>query len=53
MRKIRYIVARFLIHLGLDIMPEGAYKTQLLDRLWGLYYEVQEVLEQERAKNDA
>jgi len=33
---IRYSISRALIHLGLRIMPEGAYKTELLEVLWEL-----------------
>lgn len=48
MRNFRYSVARFLIHLGITIMPEGRYKTEMLDLLWGLYYKVQDALAEDK-----
>ena len=35
--QIRYRLARRLIHIGLFVMPEGRYKTELVDGLWALY----------------
>jgi hypothetical protein len=37
---VRYRLARRLIHVGLFVMPEGRYKTELLDSLWDLYDKV-------------
>lgn len=51
MKMFRYRVARFLIHLGLDIMPECRYKTRLLQVLWELYYEVLADIEEEKGSN--
>ena len=52
MRNFRYSVARFLIHLGIAIMPEGRYKTEMLDALWDLFWKVQDTLDAEKAKNE-
>jgi hypothetical protein len=45
---VRYIIARFLIHLGLKIMPMSAYKVLLLNRLWELRKEVETKVKEHR-----
>lgn len=35
--QVRYRLARRLIHVGLFVMPEGRYKTNLMNALWDLY----------------
>ncbi len=50
MRNFRYRIARTLIHLGIFIMPDGRYKTEMLDALWALYFKVQDALAE--AKTD-
>lgn len=42
---IRYQIARVLMHTGLWIMPNGAYKHRLLEVLWDLNREVYETIE--------
>lgn len=41
--QIRYRLARRLIYAGLFVMPEGRYKTNLINSLWSLYDEVMAV----------
>ena len=38
--KVRYRLARRLIHMGLWVMPEGRYKDALVGYLWMLYDQV-------------
>jgi hypothetical protein len=38
--KVRYRLARRLIHTGLWVMPEGRYKDALVGYLWMLYDQV-------------
>lgn len=40
MNKMRYRVARFLMHAGLRIMPPSRYKTELIGELDKLYLKV-------------
>lgn len=40
MYNIRYSIARGLIHIGLYVMPESAYKRRLIEVLWDLNEEV-------------
>lgn len=35
--QIRYRLARRLIYAGLFVMPQGRYKTNLLNAMWDLY----------------
>ncbi len=37
---LRYNISAFMINLGLIVMPQSAYKRELLRRLWELRMEV-------------
>jgi len=51
MRLLRYRVSRFLIHLGLTLMPPGRYKGRLLEVLWSLHEEVLESNSRDTSKH--
>ena len=40
---MRYAISRQIIHFGLWVMPDGAYKRRLLSVLWELHQEVLDV----------
>lgn len=42
MSRLRYNIARTLIHVGLWIMPDSRYKRDLLELLWMLRAKVEE-----------
>jgi len=48
----RYYVSMILIHTGLNVMPDSAYKRELLRRLWELRTDVEVALYNEEHKND-
>jgi hypothetical protein len=48
-RHIRYRVSRALIHFGIWLMPEGRYKSELLDVLWQLHDRVKATISEGRS----
>lgn len=46
---IRYRVSRFLVHLGIWLMPEGRYKSELLNVLWQLHERVKATISEGRS----
>lgn len=49
---IRYYFASNLINLGILVMPESAYKRELLRRLWELRVDVEVALWNKENEND-
>lgn len=42
---LRYRISSILIHIGLNVMPDSAYKRELLRRLWELRYDVEAAID--------
>ena len=48
---MRYKISALLIHVGLNIMPDSAYKRELLRRMWELRWEVEAAIDNFNKEN--